>query len=1250
MLSTLADEAATLRDPGPCYPSAGAVDADIALLTSFEEAIPEVTTLKKFLAAQRARLASREAYNAHVYPRVLGDIVKVVGSADKTAAEHIRVRTAAPRREPAFQLPTPAAHLVSHDQSAVFHTSVPRDPPPVAPDVATGLSDIDAQEMQRPVWTRRWSAWIAPSWRSARGHLLGAPQEFLEMGPGGLGAMTAQHILESPTSTATKRATRPEDVILAAPVPPPPPPPTEKGPPPAPPPPSPKTVLRLTLEAEPRGPPAMELERPRDAVRKTTSTVASAAAKVPTRTMSATMSEARSPEESPHLKFQKVRRRRLGRSSSLACTPGREPEERYPVEPRPAWPPPAAEEVTVTPPAENPFHACIWSDVDTDVEVVHDNGVDTDTDVESRPATRCFVLDPFDGLPHPFWGVDVEQSSWVSIPNPAKLDPECKVLRMLKALKREACPPYNSTLLVRHYKAFLKYGMFPDALFEFWGRGKIHRPYMMSESEQRSLLARVECLPPPSVPNSLPAPLDLAWTRARVAEFRRAVRATVRPESEEAAPLLSPEDVAVIDLPCPVDPTWRNVYSSRARLLKRPKKLPLAEVVYGSDLDTDEESAGDAHCFSESGHYGRDYPRTAVAPRRRARKKPDAGPPPAPLPAQQRRPTEEPPAERYVPFAHYSRFTPSLPDLKATPPPRRRLPSKATHVFLETRRPLQGPSAIHRSRSVTDVQPLQVPRPRPLAALRCASSPVRLWEYGLQQMGTWKSPEARLMAEEVLQWRRRRRKERREKLRELRERLIGRSRLRVRRGRRVLTRMDEVLREGEAWIRFHQIRDLRSPQNWTPLPPPPTPNPASLGYALDRRNGAGQQLPSFIPTIFRGPGRYEDIQEAFLQVLWAARNALLTLPKPETSNLKLWIGGFMIPHDEKRFRYGDDAWFGSEPLMCLGVCDGVGEMSDTQWRVAGFDCRGFGEDILREAKSRVQTIRSAGRPVPCSRPRMVLPTHARRSDKTWIRAPFSVDSTTSPPSLLALEAMVSGFYNKTTTWGAATCLFGCLNDSGTKIGFANIGDSRALILRRGQFSTGPLTIIGHTEPEQHGWNLPVQLARLPDRSRVRSMREDARLKELVNTLDACRATGQDINDPAESAILYDFNIQEGDLILLASDGLWDNIFDDEVAALCGVSLSPYESEVITGTPFMSTAPRDIAKGLCLAAYWRTLQHHIETPFAQSVREAGGMGFDLGGKPDDITAVVAWVVPEKYENNQELLVRSQREWHAMHDSK
>lgn len=76
------------------------------------------------------------------------------------------------------------------------------------------------------------------------------------------------------------------------------------------------------------------------------------------------------------------------------------------------------------------FRSCIWSDVETDIEVVSDIGADTDTDCEGRPATRCLVFDPFDGMPHPFWGIDVEQASWVSIPNPAKLDPECKVLHM----------------------------------------------------------------------------------------------------------------------------------------------------------------------------------------------------------------------------------------------------------------------------------------------------------------------------------------------------------------------------------------------------------------------------------------------------------------------------------------------------------------------------------------------------------------------------------------------------------------------------------------------------------------------------------------------------------------------------------------------------------------------------------------------------------------------------------------------------
>lgn len=75
------------------------------------------------------------------------------------------------------------------------------------------------------------------------------------------------------------------------------------------------------------------------------------------------------------------------------------------------------------------------------------------------------------------------------------------------------------------------------------------------------------------------------------------------------------------------------------------------------------------------------------------------------------------------------------------------------------------------------------------------------------------------------------------------------------------------------------------------------------------------------------------------------------------------------------------------------------------------------------------------------------------------------------------------------------------------------------------------------------------------------------------TLDEARATGQDVSDPPESAICYDYEVQAGDLIVVATDGLWDNLFDAEVADLCGIALSPLESEMITGDVSMSTAPR-----------------------------------------------------------------------------
>lgn len=98
-----------------------------------------------------------------------------------------------------------------------------------------------------------------------------------------------------------------------------------------------------------------------------------------------------------------------------------------------------------------------------------------------------------------------------------------------------------------------------------------------------------------------------------------------------------------------------------------------------------------------------------------------------------------------------------------------------------------------------------------------------------------------------------------------------------------------------------------------------------------------------------------------------------------------------------------------------------------------------------------------------------------------------------------------------------------------------------------------------------------------------------------------------------------FEIFLSNLFVMNVKGLWDNLFDDEVAALCGIALSPLESLWLTGSVFMSTAPRDVAKGLALAAYWKSIQLTCETTFTQSVRDIGGINY--GGKPDDITVCI-----------------------------
>ncbi|CAM0871777.1 unnamed protein product [Alopecurus aequalis] len=137
---------------------------------------------------------------------------------------------------------------------------------------------------------------------------------------------------------------------------------------------------------------------------------------------------------------------------------------------------------------------------------------------------------------------------------------------------------------------------------------------------------------------------------------------------------------------------------------------------------------------------------------------------------------------------------------------------------------------------------------------------------------------------------------------------------------------------------------------------------------------------------------------------------------------------------------------------------------------------------------------------------------------------------------------------------------------------SNIGDSGLLVIRNGQVYT-------QTKPMTYGFNFPLQIENGVDPSR------------LVQN--------------------YAIDVEEGDVIVTATDGLFDNVYDQEVAAVVSKSL---ESDV---------KPTEIAEFLAARAKEVGRSGSGKSPFSDAALYAGYLGYS-GGKLDDVTVVVSIV--------------------------
>ncbi|XP_064612186.1 protein phosphatase PTC7 homolog [Liolophura sinensis] len=165
--------------------------------------------------------------------------------------------------------------------------------------------------------------------------------------------------------------------------------------------------------------------------------------------------------------------------------------------------------------------------------------------------------------------------------------------------------------------------------------------------------------------------------------------------------------------------------------------------------------------------------------------------------------------------------------------------------------------------------------------------------------------------------------------------------------------------------------------------------------------------------------------------------------------------------------------------------------------------------------------------------------------------------------------------------GSSTACIVALHREERTMYTANLGDSGFLLIRDGE-------VIHRSQEQQHYFNTPFQIAVAPPTQE-----------------------GQVLSDSPDMAESTSFGVKEGDIILVGTDGLFDNLSEDMILSHIA-RLKDHREESVQKT----------AHGMADHAHTLSLDPDYMSPFALS---AVDVGIDIkGGKPDDITVVVARV--------------------------
>jgi protein phosphatase PTC7 len=296
---------------------------------------------------------------------------------------------------------------------------------------------------------------------------------------------------------------------------------------------------------------------------------------------------------------------------------------------------------------------------------------------------------------------------------------------------------------------------------------------------------------------------------------------------------------------------------------------------------------------------------------------------------------------------------------------------------------------------------------------------------------------------------------------------------------------------------------------------------------------------------------------------------------------RIVMKGFMAAHpvnksDPLSCVGSADAYFIDKELQMFGMADGVGE-----WERHGLDPSLFPNELM--SRSHQLAVE-------------------QRKDLSSLPAEQLSD---------ALKGILDQAFRETQAWGSSTAMLALVKDS--KLVLTSLGDSCVLVMRPSKFNRDKLVKIFKSKEQQHFFNCPYQLSHIPQPADFPALVTQGYGK-LVNYLKQVLQSGpaQPPDTPYEHAMTTVLELHDGDVIVAATDGLFDNLFDSDIKKLGEreLKLLNTDSEFCTR----------LAASLAANAVVKAFDTRYLSPFAKAAKKA--RNFFIGGKLDDVTVIVS----------------------------